>query len=171
MLAAVRWLMVAELLLYGLAIAALAIIFLPLLMVWRAYHLDFSVWIVICVGLAYPLYYAAGAAASMVAVFPVASSAKVSVLRGLASRSNLGKLYVFYALRIGIELLLVVVVPLALSPLAAGRVLGSVSIALGLMIPFTLLQGAAYQLKLNLLSADPTVQRLFTPPSHRLRVA
>jgi hypothetical protein len=156
------WLGLVGMLCYIVAIAALALVYLPMLLLWRDAHVDLGILLLGLVALGYPVYYASVAAVSMVAVFPIASNARFRILRKLTRLRVAGRLYVFYGVRILIELLLLFVVPALVAPLHSGRIIGTISVSAGILIPFTLLQGAAYQFKLVLLADDPIVHGLFS---------
>lgn len=109
----------------------------------------------------YPFYYMCLSVASLVAVFPRASVQKVEDAMYLLRYPRVWKLYLFYILRLGLEGVLVIVVPLVALTTLKSPTIAAISIAAGLLVPFALIRGASYELKLLLFENYQPVRRIF----------
>ncbi|MCI0562483.1 MAG: hypothetical protein MN733_28695, partial [Nitrososphaera sp.] len=110
----------------------------------------------------YPLYYLCLSVASMVAAFPRARVQKVGDAIFLLRYPRVWKLYLFYILRLGLEGVLLIVVPLVALTVLESPTIATASIAAGLFVPFALIRGASYELKLLLFEDYQPVRRIFS---------
>lgn len=109
----------------------------------------------------YPVFYICLSAGSMVAVLPISSRERLSLLRIFLRWRNGVKMYSFYFVRLTVETILMIVVPAFAIALLKSYFLAVVSAIAGMAIPYSFLRGSAYELKLDILRDESVIQELF----------
>lgn len=129
---------------------------------WLTWRIDTRLGVLLLAILLYPLYYLSLAAASMVAVFQVDSLERLVMLRLLAERKVLVPLYGFYCVRLVVEIILGVVLPVAFIILLQNKILSLISFCVAIVVPFALLRGSAYEMKLSAMKRRTYVSNRFS---------
>lgn len=157
----ILWFIAAELIAYAVFGLVASLFYLPTYIVWRVWNQDLSIALVGAFVLIYPVFYLVFSVLSMVAVMPFSSSKRLGIIRSLLSGDSFRKLYVFYLVRLGIEALLLFILPVVAVRYLHNGWLATVCVIIVLLLPIALFRGVAYEVKLGLLKTDPDVYRLF----------
>jgi hypothetical protein len=157
----VAWFFSGELLIYFVFGVIAILVYLPTYLLWE--HLEINLYFVVFLAFAvlYPAFYMMVAMLSTFAVLPLYSNSKIKKMIYLLSGKRLWNLYLFYLLRLGLEMIFAIGLPIAFMAYFHNIILATVSAILGLVLPFALLRGAAYALKLQLLINDEEISVIF----------
>ena len=140
---------------FGLALYA------PAYALWHLRHMNFLPVLVFGFVVLYPLFYISLSVSATFSVLPFSTRERIKKMKYLASGKKIRALYFFYAARLAIEGVLVLVLPYMSLILFQNEALASISLTIGLLVPFALLRGSSYELKLELLISDPDINALF----------
>ena len=159
------WFATADIIIYVAYIALLLLVYLPAWLVWHREQTDLSAVVLIVAALTYPIEYASTAAFAMVSVWPISTVERLQALRLLARRRAAAKIYIFYALRILVETLLLGVLPFIGAAYLHSRLLAELLTCVAACVPFVVLRSSSYALKLSFMNDAPTVRDLFRAES------
>lgn len=155
------WYLTYQVAIYA-AFAAIALAFyLPAYFAYHGGSADLSIGLLVVFGFFYPAFYICLSTGSMVAVMSIPSSSKISILRFLLTGRRITALYAFYFARITLELGLLFLVPFVAVAIFKQVWLATLSAVVGLLIPFALMRGTAYELKLELLKDWTLIRSMF----------
>lgn len=142
-------------------LAVVGILFWITLQTWAVARIDlrglFAVLALVC----YVWFYLLLAIGSFVAVLDTSADTRRKILRSLLKPPAIGKLYMFYLLRILVEVALGAVLPVLILLLSGNRPLASVVFALAVLLPFALLRGSAFELTLAFLDQIDFIRAKF----------
>jgi len=137
------------------------VFYFPSLFVWQRFQIDLSSVFFAAFFILYPVFYACISFIVMFAVLPLNNNQRIEKLKSLFTLRRLLKIYSFYFARVSIELFLVIIFPFIIITFLKIRWLASLSVAIGLMIPFAVIRGSSYEFKLSMFSQDPDMQNIF----------
>lgn len=157
----VCWLFVAELALYALCALAALLGYMPALLIWRTTGVDLTIPLLVVAVLAFPAAYAAVSTAIVAAPLPASARERMSVLTSLRKPRISGPLYSLFAVRVILETVLLGVAPLALLDVVHSKLLATVAVGVGVLIPSLVLRGSCYALMLYALRPVPIVESVF----------
>ncbi len=155
------WFFLCECIAYCLFGSIALALYLPSYFVYHHYAIDCSYALVAAFVVLYPAFYILLSTGSMMSVLSLPANRRWQKLRILLLGKPIFTLYGFYFCRISLELALLFVAPYVALKLTHSYWLAIVTSAAGLILPFALLRGSAYELKLRLLSSDAEIRALF----------
>lgn len=164
-LAQLVWCAVSMLIFYA-AFGLLGLsLYLPLRALWLASFTVATPMLVVLFVMLYPLFYLSLSVSANLAAFPLSTGERIQAMLHLARPRSLRLLYLFYGVRLSLEVLLVFLLPIAAWRFFGSTFLAFVSVAGGLLIPFAFLRTSSYRLKIELLMPVRFVGRLFPEAS------
>lgn len=158
---ALVWFFIAEVILHLVFGLIGLLMYICCLFLYRCCQIDL---ILLLLGLSvflYPFFYLLLSFSAMMAVLPLTSVDKISKFNYIFMKKNFFQIYIFYLVRIGMEMGLLIFCPLLISYFGLPTYLFSVSIALILTIPFAFFRGSGYEIKLLILSNDKQINTIF----------
>ena len=155
------WFVKCELVTYTIFGSIALLFYLPGYFLFHYASVDLSWALLAAFGILYPCFYIFLSTGSMVAVMSISSKEKWRLLRFLLTGRRLFALYCFYFVRISLELGLIFVLPFVALAIFKNWWLATISSLGGLVLPFALMRGSAYELKLNLLRNDGVIRAQF----------
>jgi hypothetical protein len=160
-LGSVFWLAGSELCVYASAALLFGLAYLPAYLIWRFDGTDGTLVLVVLAVAGLPALYVALGGVLFAAVLPLPARRKTAVLVACLRPAVFGPLWLYGAGRTVVDVLLTVALPVLLLRTLHSRVLASVVLAGGLIVPDVVLRGTGYLLTLERLRSDPGVADVF----------
>lgn len=120
-----------------------------------------ALFLFIIIFLLYPLYYLAMSFSAFISVIPMTNMEKVQKITSILRLNRLIPLYIFYCIRLLLEAALVILIPIVVIRVVHYPTLASISITIGLMIPFAFFRNSSIEMKLNVLRQDNLIRTFF----------
>jgi|SRR6185437_750517 len=157
------WFLKVEIVIWLFFTGVAAFFFLLTFLLWKyfiagqfaLYSLLFF-FIVLC-----PFFYLYLALGAMFSVFPLTSSQKIKKMLSFLSKKVIWKIYSFYFIRLTIENLFALILPVLFLQIFQSYYLAAISSIIGMLLPFILLRGSAYEFKIYLLRRDTDIREIF----------
>ena len=156
------WFIPVKMSIYAFLIIASIIIYLILRHLYLSFGLNTIYLFLLYLAALYPLFYLLVSFSAMMSVLRMSSNERLKKFSYLTKKRNAITIYLFYATRLAIEIVLVGVVPVLITKFGLPIYLMTLSIAIGLTIPLAFFRSSGFEVKLFILRNDVQIKSLFS---------
>lgn len=137
------------------------IFYLPSLWFWIEWKVNLIVPLLLVALSIFPLSYSLLSIGAKVAVLPLSWQERFRCMAFVLEPSSLKKVYLFYPLRLGIEFMCLILVPMVALAVSSSRLIAFIAGTAALMVPLAVFRASTFEFFLNLFRSMPRVRSFF----------